>query len=639
MYIYRYIDAGIPAEDAERQSRAIQNVAGRLEPSGRDQRPLEARRVLEVDGEPAQELVVAFRSHTDSASSDISPLAKGRELHDEAEEEGQPWEDLPRSERCRITYREDLQEQAAEARAVWNLFKQDPLEPVRRYFSEYVMPGIGLFLEGYVIFSISNNSTLFKQAYPKCWSTFEDCNETWTEATTYLQLIGILMGQLFFGVMGDWVGRRAAMLLDMSIILAGVILLTASNGPTINGWVICYAWAQWLFGFGIGGEYPMSATRATEESAEHRRYQQRHRGRKVMLAYTMQGWGQFINLSVLILLLLIFNSSGNPPYSSAAAGATWRVTFAVLIPLVLYLIYYRVYVLKELTVLSKAKKKAGVEGYDWKSLRLLFTCFGHRLVGTAGIWFCNDWYFYGNGVFRSTFVGILVGPKAGVLTNWLYSWINAGVQLVGYYGASLSVDYRWLGRKRLTAFSFFMVAAIFAFVAGFYDQLIKKPNIHVFQFLYYFSSFWALYGSHTTSFLLAAESYPSQIRGTAHGISAATGKVGSILVVVWLNYLGNHNKFWITWPFALLGSLLATVFIADNTGLDLAELERRWDYIRAGRAQDYHGLAVHPRHLSLWERHVLHINRQYDLQLNKKMRAQERAEMRRVAQQAEAGNP
>ena len=131
--------------------------------------------------------------------------------------------------------------------------------------------------------------------------------QTWTQATTYLQLIGILIGQLGFGIMGDWIGRKATMLIDMSVILLGVILLTVSNGPTINSWVIMYAWAQFIFGVGIGGEYPMTSTRATEESEENRQYAQRHRGRKVMLAYTMQGWGQFINLSVLLLLLNIFN--------------------------------------------------------------------------------------------------------------------------------------------------------------------------------------------------------------------------------------------------------------------------------------------------------------------------------------------
>ncbi len=56
----------------------------------------------------------------------------------------------------------------------------------------------------------------------------------------------------------------------------------------VQGWVIMYAVAQFVFGFGIGGEYPMTSTRATEESEEDRQYAQKHRGRKVMLAYTMQ---------------------------------------------------------------------------------------------------------------------------------------------------------------------------------------------------------------------------------------------------------------------------------------------------------------------------------------------------------------
>ncbi len=52
------------------------------------------------------------------------------------------------------------------------------------------------------------------------------------------------------------------------------------------------------------------------------------------------------------------------------------------------------------------------------------------------------------------------------------------------------------------------VAAIFASCAGAYPHLIDKKhrkNIHVFQFLYYISSFFGLFGSHTTSFLLSAE--------------------------------------------------------------------------------------------------------------------------------------
>lgn len=71
----------------------------------------------------------------------------------------------------------------------------------------------------------------------QCMTTshlFIGCIQTWTQATTYLQLIGVLLGQLTFGFLGDAIGRRATMLIDMSTILIGVIMLTVSNGATIN---------------------------------------------------------------------------------------------------------------------------------------------------------------------------------------------------------------------------------------------------------------------------------------------------------------------------------------------------------------------------------------------------------------------
>lgn len=53
---------------------------------------------------------------------------------------------------------------------------------------------------------------------------------------------------------------------------------------------------------------------------------------------------------------------GEPPYSRAAAGATWRLSFALLIPVVIYFLYYRVFILKELTALDRNKKKNNVKG-------------------------------------------------------------------------------------------------------------------------------------------------------------------------------------------------------------------------------------------------------------------------------------
>jgi hypothetical protein len=47
---------------------------------------------------------------------------------------------------------------------------------------------------------------------------------------------------------------------------------------------------------------------------------------------------------------------------------------------------------------------------------------------------------------------------------------------------------------------------------------------------------------------------------------------------------------------------LTAVFLPDTTGLDLKESERRWQFIREGRGDEYHGVAIHPHHLSLWER-------------------------------------
>jgi len=51
--------------------------------------------------------------------------------------------------------------------------------------------------------------------------------------------------------------------------------------------------------------------------------------------------------------------------------------------------------------------------------------------------------------------------------------------------------------------------------------------------------------------------------------------------------------------------------------LDLYEQERYWLCVREGRSHDYHGIAIHPRHLSAWEYRVLHRSKYYDPELDR----------------------
>jgi len=121
---------------------------------------------------------------------------------------------------------------------------------------------------------------------------------------------------------------------------------------------------------------------------------------------------------------------------------------------------------------------------------------------------------------------------------------------------------------------------------------------------------------------VAAEVFPTPIRATAHGFSAAVGKLGALLAAVMYNYISTQQKFYIVPWFGLMGMLLTWLFLPDTTGLDLKEQERRWHFIRAGREHEYHGTAVHPKHLSLWER-FRGVGKYFDPELDYKQKIEE----------------
>ena len=369
------------------------------------------------------------------------------------------WADLPLMQRIKFVMREDSKESRREAGNVWAMIKADPLSPVGFYFRNMVLPGAGLGLEGYVLFSIGNLKPLFAAGFPTCWGTEKVCSKTWLAAVEYLEICGIIVGQISVGIIGDWLGRRWGLIQDATIMFLGLIMLTASWGTTLNGWVICYVWSLFFYGVGVGGEYPMTATSSMENAVGSGKVSTRedrlHRGRKTTSAFLMQGWGQFANQVLLILLLLVFHhGSGNPPYSKLAVQWTYRVSFAIPAVGTLWLVYYRTFKMKAASKqIQLAKKNAKVTGYDTQSLRLTFKYFGGRIVATAGCWYMNDVFFYGNKLFQSEFIKILIPNSKSIMPNWLYNLINVGVQLCGYYLASKYSRYhRYIHMLRLHRF-------------------------------------------------------------------------------------------------------------------------------------------------------------------------------------------
>ncbi|KAK7731005.1 hypothetical protein SLS53_008876 [Cytospora paraplurivora] len=557
--------------------------------------------------------------------------------------EGVYWADLPLLKRISFVNSVNNAEAKKELATIGRMIKEDPLSPLRWYWHNAILPGAGLGLEGYVLFSIGNLSAYFAatDGWKDCWgseSPHGECSSNWVAAVSYLEVVGIMAGQFAVGLVGDWLGRRWGLIQDALIMLLGLVMLTASWGTTLEGWVICYGWSLFIYSFGVGGEYPMTATSSMENAVgagkSSTREDRLHRGRKVTSAFLMQGWGQLVNQAVLIILLLIFHhGQGNPPYGTQSTQVVFRLSFAIPLIGTLWLSYYRAYRMPQASrQLQIAKKKNNVTGYDFNSMRLTVKYFGGRLLATAGCWFCNDVFFYGNKLFQSQFISLISDGSKSVMTTWIWNLYNIIIALAGYYLASMLIDNKLYGRKNMQQIGFLVCFLMFVIPAFNLEYYTSAAGVHAFQAMYYLSSFFNQFGPNSVTFLVAGEVFPTPVRASAHGFSACMGKSGALLASVLYNYIDTQQRFYMVPWFGLAGMIITLIWLPDTTGLDLKEQERRWRYLLEGREHDYHGIAVHPNHLSLWER-WRGVGRYYDPELDLKQKIED---LRRDWQEKEA---
>ena len=121
------------------------------------------------------------------------------------------------------------------------------------------------------------------------------------------------------------------------------------------------------------------------------------------------------------------------------------------------------------TALARSKKNALVNqsGYDFATLKLVSTHFTGRLIGTTTGWLFNDFLFYGNKLFASSFIKVISpGASDNIMTGWLWNLVNIGVSLCGYYLAAFLIDHKFYGRKRMQTVGFLADAVLFLIPAS-----------------------------------------------------------------------------------------------------------------------------------------------------------------------------
>jgi len=94
----------------------------------------------------------------------------------------------------------------------------------------------------------------------------------------------------------------------------------------------------------------------------------------------------------------------------------------------------------------------------------------------------------------------------------------------------------------------FIILTLLFLIMGFaYENLSATDEAKkVFVFLFCLVNFFQNFGPNTTTFIIPGEIFPTRYRSTAHGISAASGKLGAIVAQVsftQLKDIGGENQF------------------------------------------------------------------------------------------------
>ncbi|KAH8649683.1 major facilitator superfamily domain-containing protein [Tricladium varicosporioides] len=187
----------------------------------------------------------------------------------------------------------------------------------------------------------------------------------------------------------------------------------------------------------------------------------------------------------------------------------------------------------------------------WKEFKQFFWHDGNlrTLIATSLCWFCLDLPFYGLGMNSPRIINTIWNGKNPQILP-IYDliehdiWQSLVVVSLGAIVGSLitltTID--WLGRRNIQINGFFWLFILFIVIGGSFNHLYEIGGSPAIIVLYILCQIFFNFGPNTTTYILPAELFPTRYRGLCHGISAAFGKLGSVVAQLFLAYINyGHN--------------------------------------------------------------------------------------------------
>lgn len=504
-------------------------------------------------------------------------------------------------------------------------------EPPRFTFAmlkTIMVSGVGFMTDAYDLFIIGIITPMIAIVYYK--GPIDSSGEGLVKAAAAW---GTLTGQLLFGYLADKIGRKNLYALVLMMITMGT-LASAMAGPTQAVTIIGMLgfWRVFL-GVGIGGDYPLAGVITSEFAST------KYRGMMIASVFAMQGIGIMLGALVSVIVVFCFQTGirENPVYY---LDCVWRICVGVGAIPGLIGVYYRLQVPESprytadvigdteqaemdaakllnpdapsasnvvvdggedasasrssktvtfkveptTTTTTTKKKKKNSSSFTtyfgkWKNLKVL--------LGTAVTWFALDVGFYGTNLNTPTILKVIGfgGGETVYDQVWNVSLGNLIISLLGSvpgYWFTVYFIEKW-GRKPIQYMGFTALIILFGALAIGYDWL-KTNSIPMFVAIYTLIQFFNNFGPNATTFVLAGEVFPTRFRATAHGISAASGKLGAIFAAQGFSTLKDiggpgafvPNLLWIFAGFMAVG-LVFTTFVPETKGISLEDLSENND--------------------------------------------------------------